>query len=116
MWNDDFHPAWDSKYTININTEMNYWPAESCALSEMHLPLFDHLWRMLPHGRQVAREMYGASGWVAHHNTDLWGDCVPQDTYPPATYWVMGRRGCACTLRSTTALHWTRTFCRRTTS
>ncbi|MGN0752934.1 MAG: glycosyl hydrolase family 95 catalytic domain-containing protein [Aristaeellaceae bacterium] len=90
VWNDDFHPAWDGKYTININTEMNYWPAECCNLSEMHLPLFDHLRRMQPHGAQVARDMYGAGGWVAHHNTDLWGDCAPQDTYCPATYWPMG--------------------------
>ena len=90
IWNDDFHPAWDGKYTININTEMNYWPAECCNLSEMHLPLFDHLKRMQPHGEQVAKDMYGAGGWVAHHNTDLWGDCAPQDTYCPATYWPMG--------------------------
>ncbi|MBQ8202646.1 MAG: glycoside hydrolase family 95 protein [Clostridia bacterium] len=90
IWNDDFHPAWDGKYTININTEMNYWPAESCNLSEMHLPLFDHLKRMRPHGEHVARAMYGARGWMAHHNTDLWGDCAPQDTYCPATYWPMG--------------------------
>ncbi len=90
IWNDDFRPAWDSKYTININTEMNYWPAEVCGLSEMHLPLFDHLKRMRPHGEQVAQAMYGARGWVAHHNTDLWGDCAPQDTYCPATYWPMG--------------------------
>ncbi|MBQ2929724.1 MAG: glycoside hydrolase family 95 protein [Clostridia bacterium] len=90
VWNDDFRPAWDGKYTININTEMNYWPAETCGLSEMHLPLFDHLMRMRPHGEQVARDMYGARGWVAHHNTDLWGDCAPQDTYCPATYWPMG--------------------------
>lgn len=90
IWNDDFHPAWDGKYTININTEMNYWCAETCNLSEMHLPLFDHLRRMQPHGAQVALGMYGANGWVAHHNTDLWGDCAPQDTYCPATYWPMG--------------------------
>ena len=90
VWNDDFRPAWDGKYTININTEMNYWPAENCGLSEMHLPLFDHLKRMRPHGEQVARDMYGARGWVAHHNTDLWGDCAPQDTYCPAPYWPMG--------------------------
>lgn len=90
IWNDDFHPAWDGKYTININTEMNYWCAEVCNLSEMHLPLFDHLRRMQPHGAQVALGMYGANGWVAHHNTDLWGDCAPQDAYCPATYWPMG--------------------------
>ena len=91
VWNEDFRPPWDGKYTININTEMNYWPAESCGLSECHLPLFDHLKRMRPHGEAVAREMYGIEGgWVAHHNTDLWGDCAPQDIYPAATYWPMG--------------------------
>ena len=91
IWNQDFHPPWDGKYTININTEMNYWPAENCSLSECHLPLFDHLRRMVPRGEAVAREMYGIEkGWVAHHNTDLWGDCAPQDIYPPATWWPMG--------------------------
>ncbi len=90
LWNDSFLPPWDSKYTININTEMNYWPAECCALADMHLPLFDHLHRMQPNGQAVARRMYGASGWVAHHNTDVWGDCAPQDAYMPATYWPMG--------------------------
>ena len=90
IWNEDFRPPWDGKYTININTEMNYWPAESCNLNDCHLPLMDHLWRMYPHGQDVARKMYGAEGWVAHHNTDLWGDCAPQDIYPAATYWPMG--------------------------
>ena len=90
IWNESFTPPWDSKYTININTEMNYWPAETLNMSEEHLPLFDHLRRMLPHGRQVAKDMYGARGFVAHHNTDIWGDCAPQDTYLPATYWQMG--------------------------
>ena len=90
VWNESFTPPWDCKYTININTEMNFWPAETLNLSEEHLPLFEHLKRMLPHGRQVARDMYGARGFMAHHNTDLWGDCAPQDTYLPATYWQMG--------------------------
>ena len=90
VWNDKFLPPWDSKYTININTEMNYWPAEVCNLSETQLPLFDHLHRMYPNGQHVAQSMYGASGWVAHHNTDIWGDCAPQDAYMPATYWPMG--------------------------
>ncbi len=89
IWNDSYHPAWDSKFTININTEMNYWPAEVTGLSELHLPLFDHMKRMLPHGRKVARQMYGADGWMAHHNTDLWGDCAPQDFWPPASYWQL---------------------------
>ena len=90
VWCADFQPPWDGKYTININTEMNYWPAESLNLSQTHLALFEHLRRMLPKGQAVAREMYGARGFVAHHNTDLWGDCAPQDTYLPATYWPMG--------------------------
>jgi len=90
IWNQEFDPPWGSKYTININTQMNYWLAESCNLSEMHLPLFDHLWRMLPHGREAARRMYGAPGWMAHHNTDIWGDCAPQDSYIASTVWQMG--------------------------
>ena len=90
IWNKEFLPPWDSKYTININTEMNYWPAESCALPECHEPLFDHLERMRTHGRKVAREMYGCRGFMAHHNTDIYADCAPQDNWGPSTYWVMG--------------------------
>ncbi|QOV19435.1 glycoside hydrolase family 95 protein [Blautia liquoris] len=90
IWNDSYVPAWDSKFTININTEMNYWPAEICGLSECHLPLFDHLLRMWDNGKMVAKEMYHCRGFAAHHNTDIWGDCAPQDLYVPATYWVMG--------------------------
>lgn len=90
IWNQSYRPPWDSKYTININAEMNYWPAESCQLSEMHLPLFDHMKRMLPEGRRVAREMYGARGWVAHHNTDANGDCAPQDNSLSSSIWQMG--------------------------
>ena len=90
IWNDSMSPPWDAKYTININTQMNYWPAEICNLSECHLPLFEHLKRMVPKGSEVAERMYGCRGFVAHHNTDIWGDCAPQDIYVPATYWVMG--------------------------
>ena len=90
IWNQDFAPAWDSKYTININTEMNYWPAESCNLSSLHAPLFDLIRRMVPNGEKAAREMYGAGGWMAHHNTDLWGDCAPQDNLASSAYWQMG--------------------------
>lgn len=88
--NKELCPAWDSKYTININTEMNYWPAEICALAECHQPLFDHLERMRIHGRKVAREMYGCRGFVAHHNTDIYADCAPQDNCMSSTFWVMG--------------------------
>ena len=90
LWNKDFTPPWESKYTININLEMNYWPAETCNLSECHLPLAELLKKMRTDGRKVAREMYGCRGFVAHHNTDMHGDCAPQDLWIPATYWPMG--------------------------
>ena len=90
IWSELYNPPWGSRYTININTEMNYWPAEVCNLSDMHLPLFTHLKRMQPRGQQVAREMYGAGGWLCHHNTDLWGDCAPQDNCIPASLWPLG--------------------------
>ena len=90
IWCDSFLPIWDSKYTININTEMNYWPAETAGLSECHLPLFDLLERMKPHGQETARRMYGCRGFVAHHNTDIYADTAPQDMAISATYWPMG--------------------------
>lgn len=90
IWNKDFMAPWDSKYTININTEMNYWPAEVCALPECHTALFDLIERMREHGRSIARRMYGCRGFMAHHNTDIYGDCAPQDNWIPATIWVMG--------------------------
>ena len=90
IWCKDYQSAWGSKFTININTEMNYWPAESCNLSELHMPLFDHIERMLPNGRVTAEKMYGCRGFVAHHNTDIWGDCAVQDQWVPGSYWVMG--------------------------
>ena len=65
IWNQDMTPAWDSKYTININTEMNYWPCQCCNLAELLEPLETHLRRMKPHGERVARDMYGAGGWMA---------------------------------------------------
>ncbi len=90
IWNKDFAPAWDSKYTININAEMNYWHAENCSLSAQHTALFEHIKRMYPNGKDVAKRMYGADGFVAHHNTDIWGDCAPQDIVTTSTYWQMG--------------------------
>ncbi|MCC2545960.1 glycoside hydrolase family 95 protein [Hymenobacter sp. BT175] len=72
IWNDKLKGPWDSKYTVNINTEMNYWPAEVTNLPEMHQPLFSMLKDLSVTGRQSARTMYGARGWVLHHNTDLW--------------------------------------------
>lgn len=72
IWNGFLRPEWDSKYTININTQMNYWPAEVTNLSELHTPLFEMLDDMSVTGQATARNMYGADGWTAHHNTDLW--------------------------------------------
>jgi len=90
IWNEHMLPPWDSKYTININTQMNYWPAETGNLAECHEPLFELLERMRETGRVTARTMYGARGFVAHHNTDIWADTAPQDLYRPATIWPMG--------------------------
>jgi len=90
IWNEDMLPSWDSKYTININTQMNYWAAETGNLAECHEPLFELIERMQVQGRITAREMYGCGGFVAHHNTDIWADTAPQDLYMPATYWPMG--------------------------
>ncbi len=90
IWNDSMWPAWGSKFTVNINTEMNYWPAESCNLPECHEPLFDLLERVAKNGHETAKEMYGIDrGYVCHHNTDIWGDCAPQDKWIPATIWPM---------------------------
>jgi alpha-L-fucosidase 2 len=72
IWNYQLNPAWDSKYTVNINTEMNYWPAENTNLSEMHEPLFDMIQDLSVTGQESAKEMYKARGWNMHHNTDLW--------------------------------------------
>lgn len=72
IWNNESTPPWDSKYTININTEMNYWPAEVTNLSETHAPLFGMLKDLAESGRETAKTMYGCNGWVAHHNTDIW--------------------------------------------
>ncbi len=90
IWCKDFTPPWGSKYTININAQMNYWPAETCNLSECHTALLEHIKRMVEHGRVTAEKMYGCRGFVAHHNTDIWGDTAPQDLWIPGTYWVMG--------------------------
>jgi alpha-L-fucosidase 2 len=79
IWNDSTKPPWESKYTININTEMNYWPAEPTALAECTQPLIDMVRDLAETGARTAREMYGARGWVAHHNTDLWRATAPID-------------------------------------
>lgn len=78
-WNQDLLPNWGSKYTININTEMNYWPAEVTNLSECHMPLFHMLKDLAENGAKTAKAYYNAGGWVAHHNTDLWRGTAPVD-------------------------------------
>ena len=90
IWNQEFLPFWDSKYTININTQMNYWPAEVTNLSLQHTSLMNLLSRMHERGKDTARIMYGCRGAVCHHNTDYYGDCAPQDCYMAATAWPTG--------------------------
>lgn len=72
IWNNKIRPPWDSKYTININAQMNYWPAEKTNLTEMHEPFLKMVRELAITGKQTAKVMYGARGWVAHHNTDIW--------------------------------------------
>ena len=79
IWNEKMFPSWDSKYTTNINLEMNYWPSEVCNLTEMNGPLFRLIHEISETGRQTARDMYGAEGWVLHHNTDQWRITGPVD-------------------------------------
>jgi alpha-L-fucosidase 2 len=82
IWNDSLTPPWESKYTININTEMNYWPAETTNLAECSEPLFGMIKDLSETGAKMAKAHYGASGWVAHHNTDLWRATGPIDGAP----------------------------------
>ena len=89
LWNDRMWPSWDSKYTTNINLEMNYWPAEVCNLTEMNGPLFKLIREVSETGRQTARDMYGADGWVLHHNTDQWRITGPVD-HAATGLWPMG--------------------------
>jgi alpha-L-fucosidase 2 len=79
LWNESLNPPWQSKYTININTEMNYWPAESGNLAECVEPLIAMVNDLMVTGAHTARNMYGARGWVVHHNTDLWRASAPID-------------------------------------
>ena len=90
IWNKDMNPKWDSKYTTNINTEMNYWPAESANLSELTQPLFKMIEELTDQGTQVAKEHYGANGWVFHQNTDIWRVAAPMDGPTWGTFTVGG--------------------------
>lgn len=93
IWNGELRPAWSSNYTININTEMNYWAAGPLGLTDAAEPLISLVERIAETGRDVARELYGARGWVAHHNSDLWGWSLPVGMghgAPSWAIWMMG--------------------------
>ncbi|MBU2904191.1 glycoside hydrolase N-terminal domain-containing protein [Arenibacter algicola] len=90
IWNNDMNPAWDSKYTTNINIQMNYWAVESGNLSELSEPLTTMIKELTDQGSQVAKEHYGASGWVFHQNTDLWRTAAPMDGPTWGTFTVGG--------------------------
>jgi alpha-L-fucosidase 2 len=94
IWNKEMRAPWSSNYTININTQMNYWPAEVANLSEMHKPLLSWIKDLSETGKVTAREFYGARGWVAHHNSDIWGLSNPVgnvgDGDPVWANWYMG--------------------------
>jgi alpha-L-fucosidase 2 len=93
IWNASMRPPWSSNYTININTQMNYWLAERTGLGELHGPLLDLVERVADQGRSVARHLYGARGWVAHHNTDPWGWALPVGAGHGATSWAFWPMG-----------------------
>ena len=93
LWNDKKDAPWDSKYTININAEMNYWPSEVCNLTETNVPFFSMIRDLSETGAITAQKMYKCSGWVAHHNTDLWRIAGPVDgafwgMYPNGGAWL----------------------------
>jgi len=90
IWNESQNPMWDSKYTTNINTEMNYWPAESGNLSDCAEPLITLVKELIDQGAQVALEHYGANGWVFHQNTDIWRVAAPMDGPTWGTFTVGG--------------------------
>ena len=93
IWNDEVMAPWDSKYTININAQMNYWPADVCGLSESLVPFFGMIKDLSETGAVTAKQMYGCGGWMAHHNTDIWRIAGPVDgafwgMYPNGGAWL----------------------------
>lgn len=89
IWNDKVIPPWNGAYTMNINTEMNYWPAEVTGLSECHEPLLRMIKELSINGSETARLMYGRNGWVSHHNTSIWRETFPNDGTAHAAFWPM---------------------------
>lgn len=94
IWNDQILPPWDSKYTTNINVEMNYWPAEVTNLSELHEPFLRMVEEVSETGARTARDMYGARGWMLHHNTDLWRTTGAVDYAGPGIWPTAGAWFC----------------------
>ncbi|MFB9327833.1 glycoside hydrolase N-terminal domain-containing protein [Paenibacillus aurantiacus] len=94
IWNEHTQAPWSSNYTLNINAQMNYWPAETCNMADMHEPLLDFIARLAANGARTAEVNYGARGWVAHHNSDLWAHTAPVGDYghgdPVWALWPMG--------------------------
>ncbi len=89
IWNDKVMPPWNSGYTMNINTQMNYWPAESANLSECHEPLFRLVGELAETGKEMATRMYGLEGWAAHHNSSIWREPYPTDGSASWAFWNM---------------------------
>ncbi|CAM4192431.1 glycoside hydrolase family 95 protein [Paenibacillus alkaliterrae] len=90
IWNDRVQPPWNSDYTTNINTQMNYWPAELCHLSECHEPLLQMIDELSENGARTAAIHYNCGGWVAHHNVDLWRSATPTAGHPSWAFWPLG--------------------------
>lgn len=94
IWNEHIRPIWSSNYTLNINLQMNYWPAELCNLADCHEPLLQFIRELAVNGRETARVNYGCRGWTAHHNSDLWRQTAPPGEYghgnPLWANWPMG--------------------------
>jgi alpha-L-fucosidase 2 len=111
LWNEHLQAPWNSDYHFNINVQMNYWPAEVCNLSELHLPFVDYLETLVPSGEKTARMHYGARGWVVHHLSDIWGFTTPPTGFGASGPWA--RPGPANTPSSiigsrATAISWRR--------
>ncbi|MCK9860495.1 glycoside hydrolase family 95 protein [Paenibacillus sp. ATY16] len=94
IWNEETRAPWSGNYTLNINAEMNYWPAETCNLADCHTPLLDFIGNLSKNGRKTASTNYGAAGWTAHHNSDIWCHSAPAGDYghgdPGWAFWPMG--------------------------
>jgi len=90
IWCDSMTPIWNCNYTLNVNLQMSYWPAESAGLPDCHRPLFDFLQRLVERGRITARSMYGCRGFVAHHTSDIWADSTPTGGVYASALWPMG--------------------------